>query len=206
MLVYFISLYLLSEFTKLFCISSMCGTGSFSTKWLYCKVSGRSVSSQVETVVTCVFLFSRHKANFLTRPCDCLFYIVFYQWNHSSLLFWKAWVRLLSHAGKGKKKVLFCLFKKTKQCTLLFQSPLVSVNCRGMISCHTGFILYTDFYSILIHRSIHLLSVRAPCSFLIFIISLLLLSRYHLLALLGEWNQDVQVPLFNYLERNNTCV
>lgn len=121
MLVYFISLDLLSEFTKLFCISSMCGTGSFSTKWLYCKVSGRSVSSQVETVVTCVFLFSRHKANFLTRPCDCLFYIVFYQWNHSSLLFWKAWVRLLSHAGKGKKKVQFCLFNKTKQCTLLLQ-------------------------------------------------------------------------------------
>lgn len=150
-------------------------------------MSGRSVSSQVETVVTCVFLFSRHKANFLTRPCDCLFYIV----SVLSMEPFQSFVLKGVSASvvacwKRKKKVLFCPFKKTKQCPLLFQSPLASVCCRGMISCHTGFILYTDFYSILIHRSIHLLSVRAPCSFFIFIISLLLLSRYHLLALLGE--------------------
>lgn len=117
----------LSDFTKLFCIPNIGGTGRFYTKWLYCKLNGKvmpaesgsgysstGLCSQAETVVTRCLFCEKHQpprpvettVNFLTRPCDCIFYIglvsVLSIEPFQFLL--KVWVCLLLHAGKEKKK------------------------------------------------------------------------------------------------------
>lgn len=115
--------------------------------------------------------------NLPTRPCDCIFYIasvLSIEPFQFLLSFWKVWVCLVCRCmPEKKKKVIFCPSKKEMYASLSVTCCLL--RCfRYTFSCQTGsdFILYTDFYSILIHQSIHLLLTHAPCSFLSAVTSL----------------------------------